>query len=120
MHPPTSDHNIVTARETAWLLPSQPTGEEGKETATYRSVTADPNLRQEVVTAIGDHLRAVPPSCSSVDVETVSTTAILQTTKRVAPPRERRLPGRGWMGDAQAEAEINMAMTAIRLEVEEG
>ena len=73
---------------------------------------ADPHLRQQAATAIGDHLRAFPPNGSSVDdVETVFTTAILQTAERVAPPRATRLPGRGWRGDAQAEAEISMAMT---------
>ena len=75
----------------------------------------DPHLRQQVATAIGDHLRAFPPSGSSVDdVETAFTTAILQTAERVAPPRATRLPGWGWRGDAQAEAEISMAMAARR------
>ena len=75
----------------------------------------DPHLRRQVATAIGDHLRAFPPSGSSVDdVETAFTTAILQTAERVAPPRATRLPGRGWRGDAQAEAEISMAMAARR------
>ena len=64
---------------------------------------------------IGDHLRAFPPSGSSVDdVETAFTTAILQTAERVAPPRAPKLPGRGWRGDAQAEAEISMATAARR------
>ena len=62
---------------------------------------------------IGDHLREVPPRGNSVDYrETAFTTAILQTAERVAPPRERRLPRRGWMGDAQTEEEVNMFMTA--------
>ena len=76
----------------------------------------DPHLRQQVATAIGDHLRAFPPSGSSVDdVETAFTTAIiLQTAERVPPPRATRLPERGWRGDAQAEAEISMATAARR------
>ena len=75
----------------------------------------DPHLRQQVATVIGDHLRAFPPSGSSVDdVETAFTTAILQTAERVGPPRATRLPGRRWRGDAQAEAEISMAMAARR------
>ena len=62
---------------------------------------------------IGDHLRAFPRSGSSVDeVETAFTTDILQTLERVAPPLAHRLPRRGWTGDAQAEAEMNIAMTA--------
>ena len=64
---------------------------------------------------IGNHLRMVPPSYSSVDDEEAGfTIAILQEAERDAPPPERRLPGRGWMGDAQAEADINMMMTATR------
>ena len=81
-----------------------------------RRLTTDPHLRQQVATAIGDHLRAFPPSGSSVDdVETAFTTAILQTAERIAPPRATRLPGRGWRGDAQAEAEISMATAARRV-----
>ena len=64
---------------------------------------------------MGDYLRAFPLSGSSVDdVETAFTTAILQTTERVAPPRAPRLPGRGWRGDAQAKAGISMATAARR------
>ena len=81
-----------------------------------RRLTNDPHLRQEAATVIGDHLKAVPPSGSGVDdVETAFATAILQTAKLVSPPQERRLPGPGWRGDAQAEAELNMAMTARRV-----
>ena len=55
------------------------------------------------------------PKRSSVDdLEIAFTTAILQTAERVEPPRARRLPGGGWKGGAQAEAEINMVMTARR------
>ena len=80
-----------------------------------RRLTTDPHLRQQVATAIGDHLRAFPPSGSSVDgVETAFTTAILQTAERVAPPRATRLPGRRWRRDAQAEANISMATAARR------
>ena len=56
-----------------------------------------------------------PPSGSSVDdVETAFTTVMIQTAERVAPPRAPKLPGRGWRGDAQAEAEISMATAARR------
>ena len=64
---------------------------------------------------VGDHLRAVPSSGSSVDdMETALMTAILQTVELVAPPQECRLSGQGRRGDAQAKAEISMAMTARR------
>ena len=68
------------------------------------------------MTVIGGHLGAFPPSGSKVgDMETAFTTAILQTAERDAPPRAPRLPGRGWRGDAQAEAEISMATSARRV-----
>ena len=63
---------------------------------------------------IGDHVRAGPPRGSSIDdvVETVFAPAILQTADFVAPSREHRLSGSGWRGDAQPEANLNMAITA--------
>ena len=86
----------------------------GSPSIDRRRLMTDHHLRQQVATAIGDHLRAFSASGSSVDVETAFTTAIIQTAERVAPPRAIRLPGRGWRGDAQAEAEISMATTARR------
>ena len=72
-------------------------------------------LCQKVATVIGKRLRVVPPRGGNVDdVKTGFAIANLQEVERDAPPRERRLPGRGWMGDAQAEAGINMMMTATR------
>ena len=70
-----------------------------------RRLTNDPHLRQEVATVIRDHLRAEPPSGSSVDTKIAFATAMLQTVELVAPEME---------GRAQAEAEIKIAMTARR------
>ena len=115
---PISDHNIVT--EHVELLGrfarNRPVREaKGPPPIDRQRLTTDPHLRQLIATAIRDHLRAFPPTGSSVDdVETAFTTAILQTAERVAPPRATRLPGRGWRGDAQAEAEISMATAARR------
>ena len=73
------------------------------------------HLCQKVATVIGSRLRVVPLGGGSVDdAKTGFAIAILQEVERDAPPRERRLPGRGWMGDARAEAGINMMMTATR------
>ena len=81
----------------------------------FHQLQGRPHLRQKVATVIGDHLRAFPPSGSSVDdAETAFTTAILQTAERVVPPRASTLPAREWRGDAQAEAEISMATAARR------
>ena len=114
---PISDHNIVTAhvKLLGRFARNRPVREAKRPPPIdRRRLMTDPHLRQQAATAIGDHLRAFPPSGSSVDVETAFTTAILQTAERVAPPRATRLPGRGWRGDAQAEAEISMAMAARR------
>ena len=115
---PKSDHNIVTAhvKLLGRFARNRPVREaKGPPPIDRRRLTTNPHLRQEVATVIGDHLRAFPPSGSSVDdVETAFTTAKQQTSERVAPPRAPRLPGRGWRGDAQAEAEISMATAARR------
>ena len=115
---PKSDHNIVTAHVKLLdrFARNRPVREaKGPPPIDRRRLTTNPHLRQEVATVIGDHLRVFPPSGSSVDdVETAFTTAILQTSERVAPPRAPRLPGQGWRGDAQAEAEISMATAARR------
>ena len=73
----------------------------------------DPQLRQEVVTAAGGHVRANPSGYSTVDdVEAVFAAAIMPATELVIPPKERRRPGRGWNGDAQTEAELQDATNA--------
>ena len=115
---PILDHNIVTAhvKLPGRFVRSRPVREaKVSPPIDRRLLTNGPHLRQEVSTVIGDHLRAFTLSGSSVDdVETAFTTAILQTVERVALPRAPRLPGRGWRGYAQAEAEISMATTARR------
>ena len=64
---PISDHNIhrQSICKTVWSFYSQPTGEEGKETATRiyrRRLINYPHLRQEVASVFGNHFGAVPPS----------------------------------------------------------
>ena len=74
----------------------------------------DPQLRQEVVTAFGRHLRANPSGDSNVDdVEASFTAAIIRTAELVIPPQERRRPGQGWSGDAQTEAELQATTDAM-------
>ena len=123
MHPqpsflPILDHNIVTAhvKLLCRFARNRPVSEaKGPPPIDRRRLTTGIHLSQEVATLIGDHLRAFPPSGRSVDdIDTVFTTAILQTAERVAPPRAPRLPGRGWRGDAQEEAEISIAMATRR------
>ena len=79
-----------------------------------RRLVTDPQLRQEVATAAGRHLRANTPGDSNMDdVEAAFAAAILRTAELVIPPQERRRPGRGWSGDAQTEAELQTATDAM-------
>ena len=79
-----------------------------------RRLVTDPQLQQEVATAVGRHLRANPPGDSNVDdVEAAFAAAIMGTAELVIPFQERRRPGRGWSGDAQTEAELQTATNAM-------
>ena len=52
-----------------------------------RRWVTDPQLRQEVATAVGRHLRANPPGDSNVDdVEGAFAAAIMRTAELVIPP----------------------------------
>ena len=74
----------------------------------------DPQLGQEVATAVGRQLRANPPEDSSVDdVEAAFIAALMRTAELVILPQERRRPERGWSGDARTEAELHAATDAM-------
>ena len=74
----------------------------------------DPQLRQEVATAVARQLRANPTGDSSVDdVEAAFIAAIMRTAELVIPPQELRRPWRGWSGGAQTEAELQAATDAM-------
>ena len=79
-----------------------------------RRLGTDPQLRQEVATAVGRHLRANPPGDSSVDdVEAAFAAVIMRTAELVIPSQERTRPGRGWSGDTRTEAELQPATDAM-------
>ena len=113
---PISDHNIVSApvkllghfAQNRWLrAPAKPPVDR-------RRLVIDPQLRQEVATAVGRQLRANTPGDSSVDdVEVAFTAAIMRTAELVIPPQERRRQGRGWSGNARTEAELQAATDAM-------
>ena len=113
---PISDHNIVSvpvkllghfARNRQLRAPAKPPVDR-------RRLVTDPQLLQEVATAVGRHLRANPPGDSSVDdVEAAFAAAIIQTAELVIPPQERTRPGRGWSGDARTEAKLQAATNAM-------
>ena len=93
---PILDHNIVPA-------PVKLLGHFGrnrrlralaKPRVDRRRLLTAPQLRQEVATAVGRHIRTNPPGHSIVDdVEAVLTAAIIRTAELVIPPQERRRPG---------------------------
>ena len=79
-----------------------------------RCLVIVPQLRQQVATAVGSHLRANPPGERNVDdVEAAFTAAIIRTVGLVIPPQEQRRPGRSWSGDAPTEAELQAVTGAM-------
>ena len=79
-----------------------------------RRLLTDPQLRHEMATAVGRHLRANPPGDSNMDdVEVAFAAAIMRTAELMILPQKRRKPRRGWSGDAQTEAELQTATNAI-------
>ena len=79
-----------------------------------RCLVTDPQLRQEIATAVGRYLRANPPGDNSVgNVVVPFTAAIMWTAELVIPPQEQTRPGRCWSGDAQTEAKLQTATGAM-------
>ena len=96
---PISDHNIVSAsvKLLRHFSRNRRLRASAKPPVDRTRLVADPQLRQEVATAVGRYLRTNPPGDSSVDdVEAAFAAAIMRTAELVIPPRERRRPGRGW------------------------
>ena len=113
---PISNHNIVSApvKLLGHFARNRRLRASAKPPVDRRRLVTDPQLRQEVATAVGRHLRADPPGDSSVDdVEAAFAAAIMRTAELVIPPQERRRPGRGWSGDARTEAELQAATDAM-------
>ena len=109
---PISDHNIVSApvKLLGHFARNCRLRVSAKPPVGRRRLVTDPQLRQEVATAAGRHLRANPPGDSNVDeVEAAFAAAIMGTAELVIPLQERRRPGGGWSGDAQTEAELQTA-----------
>ena len=115
---PISDHNIIPphVEPVGRFGHNQPVRRaKGPPPIDRRRLTNDPHLGQEVATVIGVHLGAFPPCGSSDgDGDTAFTTDILQTAQRIGLLQAPRLPGRGWRGDTQAEAETSLAMVTRR------
>ena len=114
---PISDHNIVSASSVKLLghfAQNRRLRASAKPPVDRRRLVTDPQLRQEVATAVGRHLRANPPGDSSADdVKVAFAAAIMRTAELVISPQERRRPGRGWSGNARTEAELQAATDAM-------
>ena len=113
---PISDHNIVSApvKLLGHFARNCRLRALAKPPVDRRRLVTDPQLRQELATAVGRHLAANPPGDSSVDdVEAAFAAAITRTVELMIPPQERRRPGRGWSGDARMEAELQAASDAM-------
>ena len=114
---PISDHNAVVAhvKLLGRFARNRPVRNCKKLPLNRRRLMTDPHLREEVATAIGARLRAIPPSGNNVDeVETSFATATLQVAETLVPCQDRTVPGRGWRGDAQTEAELSRALATRR------
>ena len=95
---PISDHNIVSApvKLLGHFARNRRLRVSAKPPADRRHLVTDPQLRQEVTTAVGRHPRENPPEDSNVDdVEAAFAAVIMRTAELVIPPQERRRSGRG-------------------------
>ena len=95
---PISDHNIVSApvKLLGRFARNRRLRVSAKPAVDRMRLVTDPQLRQEVATAVGRHLRAYPPEDSNVnDVEAAFAATIMRTAELVTPPQEQRRPGRG-------------------------
>ena len=95
---PISDHNIVSAPVKLFghFARNSRLRASAKPPVDRRRLVTDPQLRQEVATTVGRHLRANPPGDRSVDdVEAAFAATIMRTAELVIAPQERRKPGRG-------------------------
>ena len=113
---PISDHNILSApvKLLGHVARNRRLRASAKPPVDRRRQVTDPQLRQEVATAVGRHLTANPPRDSSVDdVEAPFAAAIMRTAELVIPPQKRRRSGRSWNGDARTEAELQAATDAM-------
>ena len=121
MHPqpsflPISDHNIVfvPVKLLGYSAQNRRLRALAKPPVDRKRLVTDPQLRQEVATAVGRHLRANPPGDSNVDdVEAAFAAAIMRTAELVIPHQEGRRPERGWSGDARTEVELQAASDAM-------
>ena len=114
---PISDDYAVVAhvRLLGRFARNRPVRRDTKPSLNRRKLTADPQLREEVATAVAGRLRALPSRDTSVDAwETAFATATVQTAAALVPQQKRTTLGRGWGGDAQTEVELSRALAARR------
>ena len=98
---PISDHNIVSApvKLLGYFGRNHRLRAPAKPPVDRRRLVTDPQLRQEVATAVGRHLRANPLGDSSVDdVEAEFTAVIMRTAELVIRPRNE-----GGEGEVEVE-----------------
>ena len=87
---PILDHNIVSAPVTllGHFAQNRRLRAPAKPPADRRRLVTEPQLRQEVATAVGKYIRAHPSGKSSVDdVEAIFATAITRTAELAIPPQ---------------------------------
>ena len=94
---------------------NRPVIRDKKPSPNRRKLTTDPQLREEVATAIGSRLRGLPSRDFSVNArETAFATATLKAAEASVPQQKRTTLGYGWSGDAKKEVERSRALDVRR------
>ena len=107
-----SDHNALVAhvKLLSQFARKRPVRRDTKPSLNRSKLTANPQLGEEVATAVAAPLRALPSRDTSVDAREIAfATATLQAAAELVLPKKRTTLGRRWSGDAQTEAELRRA-----------
>ena len=79
-----------------------------------QGLTADPDIRREVIAAVTRLLRERPSNGENVDeAKNEFADAIVRIVELVIPRKRQKRAGRGWSGDAQTKTELEMAQTEM-------
>ena len=112
---PTLGRDVEEVGDQGMNTVNRPVRRDTKPSLNRRKLTADPQLREEVATAVAASLRALPSRDTSVGArETTFATATLQAVEALVPQQKRAMLGRAWRGDAQTEVELTRALAVGR------
>ena len=113
---PISDHNVVTAsvRLLGRFARNRRVRSVKNPRIDLQGLTTNPNIRREVAAAVAKQLRERVRNGETVDeAEKNFTDAIVRTAEIVIPWKSQKRVRKGWSGDAQTKAELEMAETEM-------